>query len=61
MTAKLWIVSAVYIFFVAIPVSIMTGVVGGLLGFAAFVGACGLYATVLLLVMGLIDYAKRKS
>ncbi len=60
MTGKLWIVSAIYVLFVALPSSLVMGAtVEGWLGFIAFVGACGLYATMLLLVMGLIDYARR--
>jgi len=60
MTRKLWIVSAIYVLFVALPSSVVMGVtVEGWLGFVAFVGSCGLYATMLLLVMGLIDYARR--
>jgi hypothetical protein len=63
MNRKLWVVSVVYVIFVALPSSIITGVTGALggqgwVGFIAFVGLCGLYATTLLLLMGLIDYAR---
>ena len=61
MTVKLWIVSAIYVIFVALPSSLLMGwLADSWLGFLlAFLGSCGLYATILLLVMGLIDYARR--
>jgi hypothetical protein len=55
-------VSAIYVVFVALPwsVAVGTAVEGfGLLGFVTFIGLCGFYATILLLVMGLIDYARK--
>jgi len=62
MTRKLWIVSAIYGIFVALPSSVVMGAtVDGWLGFVVFVGSCGFYATILLLVMGLIDYARRQQ
>jgi len=60
MNTKLWMVTAVYEVFVALPSAVMTGIeIGGILGFLTFVSLTGLYVTALLLVMGLIDYARR--
>jgi hypothetical protein len=63
MNRKLWIVTIVYELFVAIPYSAVIGAVapnGAWLGFVAFLGLTGSYVTALLLIMGLIDYARGK-
>ena len=44
----------------ALPSAVMTGIeIGAILGFLTFVSLTGLYVTALLLIMGLIDYARR--
>lgn len=59
MNKKLWVVTIIYEVFVAIPYSVVIGtLVGAPAGFGAFVGFSGLYVTALLLVMGLVDYAR---
>ncbi|MBA7705728.1 hypothetical protein ES703_114564 [subsurface metagenome] len=64
MNTKLWIVSVVYLFFIAIPTAVLLGIIpefGGLFGLLGFLLSIGIYVTVLLLIMGIIDYARRNK
>ncbi len=64
MNTKLWIVSVVYLFLVAITSALLWGMTpefGGLFGLLGFVLSMGIYVTGLLLIMGLIDYARRSK
>jgi hypothetical protein len=61
MTKKLWIASAVYLVFAALPIAVRATVYSGSpgTGLLVFALACGLYTTTVLLGMIFIDYAKR--
>jgi hypothetical protein len=61
MTKKLWIASAVYLVFAAVPIAVGVVVYSGSpgTGLLALALACGLYTTILLLGMIFIDYAKK--
>jgi hypothetical protein len=61
MTTKLWIASAVYLVFAAVPIAVGAAVYSGSpgTGLLAFALASGIYTTILLLGTIFIDYAKK--